>query len=142
MKTNSFIALCALCALPAFVQSAHAQQAADIMIQCVKDSLDLQERYAEIIAEVSAKSMTVEQGAQAIEELAGKIRIISQKGRKAQAEFTEDDMQKAGEMANDPEFLSKLQGIAEKVKKSQIQLQALNSPELNAATAKFLQAAV
>ncbi len=139
MKLNSFIAVGALCAVPAFVQSAHAQQAAEIMIQCVKESLDIQERYADIIADVTAKKMTEEEGAQAIEDLAGKIRIISQRGNKAQSEFTEDDMKKAGEMANDPQFLAKLQAIAEKVKKSQAQLQALNSPLLNAATAKFLQ---
>ncbi len=145
MINISTYTMCALCAVPALVQTASAEESPNLdkFGDLLKAGIELSGEFIEVAKGLEEKTVSATDGAKAIDVLAVKAAGITSEMKELVASMSQEELQQVGVVMQDAELVEVLNQIGQIVVEAKQKLEASNhydSPELKAACEKYFAA--
>ncbi len=137
--------MCALCAVPALVQTATAEEHQKLVKfgDLMKAGIEVSGEFIEIAESIIEKTISATDGAKAIDALAVKVAGVTSEMKKLVDSMSQEELQQVAIVMQDHELLEVLNQVGQIVIDAKKQLEASNhydSPELKAACEKYFAA--
>ncbi len=144
MRNTSTYALCALCAVPALVQTVSAEETANVQnfVALMGSALELSSEFIDVLDAVQSETSTPAAAATSITAINEKATLVKAEMEKVAASFTPEEQQYMGEQMSDPEFVAFMKEIEEAmagVQAKLIELKYYDNAELQAACEEFFK---
>ncbi len=145
MRNVSTFTLCALCAVPALVQTASAQESAKVeqFGEMMGAAMDITAEFIGALQAVDSEEATAAEAAAAINVMADNAAKLSAEMQQLVASMSPEEQEELGKAMQDPEvveLMKQLEEMSTAIKAKLAEVKHYDSPELKAACDKFFAA--
>ncbi len=147
MKNISTFAACALCAVPALVQPAMAEEKEpspelNRFLELLEEGMMISNTYVETLKSVEDKKMTGVAAAELINKLCDRLSVLGTELEEALGKMTQEEQEQILKEMTEGEFVENMQTLEKALTEMQERLathQFFGTPELQAACERFME---